>query len=116
MGSCQQNPTKREISPQFSHHVFFWLNNPDDANDREAFAKGITELLEMPEIKAYHVGTPANTGGRGVVDDSYTYSYLIFFENEKDHDTYQDHPMHLKFIKECNHLWNKVIVYDSVQE
>lgn len=116
MGACQQTPTKREISPQFCHHVFFWLNNPNDTNEREAFTKGITELLEMQEIKAYHVGTPANTGDRNVVDDSYTYSFMVFFENEIDHEIYQDHPLHLKFINDCSHLWNKVVVYDSVTE
>ncbi|MDH4059117.1 MAG: Dabb family protein, partial [Cyclobacteriaceae bacterium] len=29
-------------------------------------------------------------------------------------DTYQTHPIHLKFIEECSSLWSKVIVYDSI--
>jgi hypothetical protein len=116
LSSCQQSPSGREITPRFSHHVFFWLNNPDNPNDRAAFEKGIAELLEIPEIKAYHFGTPAHTGDRGVVDASYTYSFLVFYDDEAGHDIYQDHPLHLKFIDDCKHLWSKVLVYDSVSK
>ncbi len=115
--ACQQtNPANeaREIEPPFCHHVYFWLNNPDDPADRAAFEKGIKALLEIPEIKAYHVGIPATTEVRGVVDASYTYSYAVFFDNDAGHDIYQDHPLHQQFIDDCSHLWNKVIVYDSV--
>jgi hypothetical protein len=109
--SCQEN---RNINHSFCHHVYFWLNNPDNPADRDSFEKGIAELLKIPEIKSYHFGIPANTGNRDVVDGSYTYSYMVFFDNENGHDVYQDHPIHLKFVDDCKHLWNKVVVYDSV--
>ena len=115
--ACQQATTQtenREIEPPFCHHVYFWLHNPDNPADRADFEKGIMALLEIPEIKAYHVGIPATTEVRGVVDASYTYSYAIFFDNNEDHDIYQDHPLHHQFIEDCQHLWSKVVVYDSV--
>jgi hypothetical protein len=112
LNSCQEN---RSIDLNFSHQVYFWLNNPNDPADREAFENGIARLLEIPEIKAYHFGVPApGTMGRDVVDGSYTYSYLIFFENAEAQDIYQDHSLHHEFIDDCSHLWNRVIVYDSV--
>jgi hypothetical protein len=109
--SCREN---REIRHQFCHHVYFWLNNPDDPADREAFESAIADLLEIPEIKSYHLGIPvAATAGRGVVDASYTYSYMVFFDDLEGHDIYQDHPLHVKFVEENSHLWNRVVVYDS---
>ena len=114
LNSCREN---REIKYDFCHHVYFWLINPDDPADREAFEDGIAELLNIPEIKLFHLGVPAaGTADRGVVDGSYTYSYMVFFDDLNGHDIYQDHPIHLKFVEECRHLWNRVVVYDSVVE
>ncbi|HEU0111987.1 MAG TPA: Dabb family protein, partial [Flavisolibacter sp.] len=28
--------------------------------------------------------------------------------------TYQDHPIHKKFVEDCSHLWEKVVVYDML--
>ena len=114
--SCQETQSSRAHDQQFVHHVFFWLNNPDDPEDRAEFEKGIEELLEVPQIKKYHVGTPADTDHRDVVDGSYTYSYMVFFEDKESHDTYQEHPIHQEFIDEYKHLWEKVKVYDAVME
>ena len=111
LGSCVES---REISHPFCHHVYFWLNNPDDPADREAFENGIAELLEIQEIKSFHFGIPVpETAGRGVVDGSYTYSYMVFFDDLEGHDIYQDHPIHVRFVEENSHLWNRVVVYDS---
>ncbi|MDB5240049.1 MAG: stress responsive alpha-beta barrel protein, partial [Spirosoma sp.] len=30
------------------------------------------------------------------------------------HDAYQVHPVHLEFVAECAHLWNRVQIYDAV--
>ena len=27
---------------------------------------------------------------------------------------YQDHPIHRQFVADCEHLWEKVIVYDAI--
>ena len=114
--SCQSDQTNKSCEQPFVHHVFFWLNNPEDPEDRAEFEKGIQELLEVPQIKSYHVGEPAATAHRDVVDGSYTYSYMVFFEDKESHDTYQEHPIHQEFIDEYKHLWEKVKVYDAVME
>ncbi len=112
--SCETNtPRSRAIDYPFAHHVFFWLNEPDNAEVRAQFEKAVEELLTIPEIRAYHVGTPAPVAERPVIDGSYTYSYLIFFDGIEGHDIYQEHPLHIKFIEENRHLWSKVQVYDS---
>ena len=111
LSSCRE---KKTCTYPFSHHVFFWLNNPDNPADRALFEKGIEDLLKIPEIKAVQFGVPAATADREVVDGSYTYSYLIFFDNQKGHDIYQDHLLHHEFVNNYSHLWEKVLVYDAV--
>jgi len=96
------------------HNVFFWLKNPDNAKERQAFEKGANELLNNCKyISSSHFGTPANTEKRSVVDASFTYNAVIIFDSKESHDSYQIDPLHKKFIEECKDLWNKVVVYDS---
>jgi hypothetical protein len=97
----------------FIHHVFFWLKNHESNNDRNNLIEGLKKLSGAPIIKDFHIGVPAATI-RQVIDTSYAVSWLLLFESKEDQDSYQTDPMHLKFIEECSHLWDKVIVYDTV--
>lgn len=97
------------------HHVFFWLKNPDSKEDRDQLVKGVKALSKIPTVREIKVGIVASTEKRDVVDSSWGVSELIFFSNLKDQETYQTHPIHLEFIKNYSHLWEKVIVYDAIQ-
>jgi hypothetical protein len=97
----------------FIHHVFFWLKNPDSEADLAALRQGLQKLTKVKTIKDFHIGQPANTN-RTVIDRSYSLSWFLLFANEADEESYQTDPIHLNFVKECSHLWNKVVVYDSV--
>ena len=96
------------------HHVFFWLKEPDNKAHRKQFEKALEDLIKVETIKVSHIGVPAETEERGVVENSYTYSYMVMFDSLEDQNIYQKHPLHLKFIEENEHLWGKVVVYDSV--
>ena len=104
---------KKKPDKQFVHHVFFWLKNPPDMEVRARFEKAAEDLIKVETIIDYHIGVPASTS-RDVIDTSYTYSILTTYKNKEDQDIYQTHPRHLKFIEDCQELWNKVVVYDSV--
>ena len=95
------------------HHVFFWLKDPKNVEARKEFEIGLQALVKVPQVQSYHIGTPVESP-REVVDDSFTYSYIAFFKNEEDQNIYQTHPIHLKFIENCQHLWEKVVVYDAM--
>lgn len=97
------------------HHVFFWLKNAGSTADRDKLVAGVKGLSKIPVIKMIHVGIPASTEKRDVVDNSYGVSELMFFDNVEDQKTYQDHPIHQQFIKDHSSLWDKVIVYDTIQ-
>jgi hypothetical protein len=97
----------------FVHHVYFWLKNSGNADDLAALLAGLEKLRGVPTIQLSHVGTPAPTN-RSVIDTTYSVSWLCFFKDDDDQAIYQTHPIHLKFVEECAHLWEKVIVYDSI--
>ena len=64
-------------------------------------------------IKTKYIGRPAGTD-RAVIDGSYSYCLNLGFKSKKEHDIYQEHPLHKKFIEESKDMWEKVLVYDSV--
>jgi hypothetical protein len=107
------NQSKKKQKKMFVHHVYFWLNNPDSAEDKKKLVEGLNTLKGIKEIRMAHIGVPAGTN-RDVIDSSYAISWLLIFDNLKDQNIYQEHPVHLKFVKNYSHLWSKVIVYDSV--
>jgi hypothetical protein len=38
----------------------------------------------------------------------------MFFTDLSSQANYQQHPLHLEFVKNCSHLWAKVVVYDAM--
>jgi hypothetical protein len=98
-----------------AHHVFFWLKNPDSKEDRDKLVEGVKTLKKIPTVKEIHVGIVAETEKRDVVDASWHVSELMFFTDLAGQATYQNHPIHLDFIKNYSHLWAKVVVYDAME-
>ncbi len=96
------------------HHVFFWLKNPSSTADRDKLIEGLKTLKKIETIRQLHIGVPASTEKRDVVDNSYSVSELMFFDDVAGQNTYQEHPIHKKFVENCSSLWEKVIVYDAI--
>jgi len=96
------------------HHVFFWLKEPKNEAHKKQLVKALNDLLKVETIKLSHIGFPAGTESRDVVDHSYSVSYMTMFADQAGQDAYQVHPLHVKFVEENSHLWEKVVVYDSV--
>lgn len=96
------------------HHVFFWLKNAGNAEDRAKLIEGLETLKGIQEIGQLLIGTPAGTEKREVVDHSYDVSELMFFDNQAQQDAYQVHPIHKAFVEKYSHLWEKVVVYDTL--
>jgi hypothetical protein len=98
------------------HHVFFWLKNPSSRKDLEKLLAGVRTLKNIKTVRQLYVGVPASTEKRDVVDNSYHVSELMFFDDLDGQKAYQDDPIHKKFIEDCSHLWEKVVVYDVRNE
>jgi hypothetical protein len=100
--------------PKLVHHVFFWLKNPDSKQDLERLLQGLRTLARIPSVRGVHFGVPASTEKRDVVDNSYSASEILFFDDTAGQKIYQDHPIHKQFVADCSHLWERVVVYDAI--
>lgn len=107
-------PAKAEPAGRIRHQVFFWLKRAGNAEDRAKLVSGLKALAAISQIRELHVGVPAGTEQRDVVDASFDVSELMLFDTVADQKAYQDHPTHQAFVAACAPLWRKVVVYDSV--
>ncbi len=113
-GAAEKSAETAEFNPTFTHVVYFWLKNPDSAEDRGKFEASVKKFMEDSQFaKTRFVGVPPKST-RDVVDDSFTYSLILSFESVEDQAKYQIEPAHDVFVAECKELWDKVVVYDSV--
>lgn len=103
-----------KITGALVHHVYFWLKEPENEAHKKQLVNALNDLLKVETIKMSHIGYPAGTESRDVVDHSYSVSYMVMFDDRAGQDAYQVHPIHTKFVEDNQHLWNKVVVYDSV--
>jgi len=110
---AQNENEMKEFDSNFSHTVFFWLKNPDNAADRTAFETSLKKFLDNSGYaKTKFIGRPPRAS-RDVVDGSFTYSLILSFDSAQSQKAYQDEAPHKVFIAESEKLWTKVIVYDS---
>jgi hypothetical protein len=106
--------TENQEMKQLIHHVFFWLKNRDSKEDLTKLFEGLRGLGKIETVRKLHIGVPADTEKRDVVDATYSASELMFFDDAVAQKFYQDHPIHKNFVERYGHLWEKVIVYDSI--
>ena len=102
------------VYPKLVHHVFFWLKNPEAKEDLARLLEGLRTLAKIETVRGAHFGVPASTEKRDVVDNSYSASEMLFFDDLAGQKAYQDHPIHKQFVADCSHLWERVVVYDAL--
>ncbi len=110
--AATSTPANKASFPPVVHHVFFWLKNPDSQEDLAKLLAGLRTLAGIDTVRGIHIGVPADTEQRGVVDGSYSASEILFFDDVAGQDAYQVHPIHKQFVADCEHLWERVVVYD----
>lgn len=105
-----QNPTGSLL-----HIVFFYLKEPDNKAHRAVFESAIRKLINTnPQAITSHLGCPADSEKRDVVDNSFTYCFTMSFSDLEAQNTYQKDPTHILFIEMVSHLWERVVVSDSI--
>ena len=67
--------------PKLVHHVFFWLKNPQSKEDLARLLQGLRTLAKIETVRAVHFGVPASTEKRDVVDNSFSASEILFFDD-----------------------------------
>ena len=107
-------PASKASFPPVVHHVFFWLKNPESKEDLARLLAGLQTLAGFATVRGIRIGVPADTEQRGVVDGSYSASEILFFDDVAGQNAYQVHPIHKQFVADCEHLWDRVVVYDAM--
>ena len=95
------------------HIVVFWLKKDLTKEELTTFENEVRSLENISSVEQLHVGKPASTAKRPVIDDSYDFCLTVMLIDIVAHDTYQEDPLHLDFIKHCSHMWEKVKIYDA---
>jgi hypothetical protein len=95
------------------HSVFFWLKPELTDAQRAEFLRGLESLKGIAAIRQIYIGTPAATGKRPVIDDTYSYALTTIFDGLAGQDAYQVDPLHLAFVQNCKQFWNRVQIYDA---
>lgn len=96
-----------------AHHVLFWLKADTTKDQKASFREGLESLKGVETVRSLHIGTPVPEIERAVVDTTYTFSLIIFFDDLAGHDVYQVHPVHKAFLDENRGYFEKVIIYDA---
>lgn len=111
-------PTTSEAAKKnkevIAHSVLFWLKEGLSDQEKKDFTQFFEELRKVPTIKSLQYGPPANTTKRDVVDNSFSYNLLVYFNNMEDLNVYETHPFHLNAIDKFSQYWDKVVVHDSI--
>lgn len=95
------------------HTVFFWLRPDLTAAQCAEFRKGVESLATITSVTAVHVGAPAATTPRPVIDRSYSVGLTVICKDVAAHDAYQVDPIHEKFVNTFKTYWSKVQIYDA---
>ena len=95
------------------HSVYFWLRDDIDEVRRHAFKKGLESLRAIPAVHEMHVGVPADSPSRPVLVTDYDFALTVIMDDMAAHDAYQEHPLHLEFLREFSGCWTRVQIYDA---
>jgi len=95
------------------HNVYFWLKEGLTEEEKSQFRTGVGTLAKIESTTHVFMGEPAGTEPRPIIDRSYDLGLTVVLEDIAAHDEYQADPIHLKFIKDCGHLWDRVQIYDA---
>ena len=95
------------------HTVIFWLRKDLSEDQKVVFTNEVKILGEIPSVENFHLGTPAPTPKRPVIEDSYDYAITVVLKDMNAHDDYQVDPIHLDFINKCKDMWERVVIYDA---
>jgi len=108
-----QTDSMEAKDPQIAHYVLFWLKEDLTEQQVTEFAQFFEDLKAIPGIQSLHYGRPADTTPRDVVDNSFSYNLLVYFDSMEDLHVYEEHPIHLEAIAKYSSQWTKVSVHDS---
>ncbi|MCB1122179.1 MAG: Dabb family protein [Verrucomicrobiae bacterium] len=95
------------------HSVFFTLKDGLSEAEKAHFIEQVGTLGNIPTVDSIYIGTPAATPDRPVIRKDYDVALTVLLKSLDDHDVYQEHQIHLDFIKNNSKFWESVIIFDA---
>ena len=95
------------------HTVIFWLKKDLPHEDLALFEQELCSLEKISTVEQLFIGRPSATTKRPVIDDTYDFCLTVALKDLTAHDVYQEDPLHLAFIENCSHMWDRVKIYDA---
>lgn len=105
-----------EKRTKLAHMVYFSLKDSSPAAQEQLVAACQRYLKKHKGVVYFAAGTLAKEFNREVNDQDFHVALHLVFASKADHDRYQVHPEHNKFIEEQRDNWAKVRVFDSYVE
>jgi hypothetical protein len=99
--------------PMVVHNVFFTLVEGSDPARQKLVDACRNYLSGHPGAIYFSAGVLSESLDRAVNDREFDVGLHLVFRSMADHDAYQKHPRHLKFIEENKATWKLVRVFDS---
>ena len=95
------------------HTVIFWLKKDLPDEDLTYFKDELGSLEKISNVEQMFIGRPSATAQRPVMEDSYDFCLTVALKDLAAHNVYQEDPLHLAFIENCSHMWERVKIYDA---
>ena len=99
-----------------AHNVYFALKDPSTTAKAALLAACRTHLTGHEGVRFFACGTLEAGLDRPVNVRDFDVALHLIFESRADHDRYQEHPRHLRFVAENRDGWANVRVFDSAVE
>jgi stress responsive alpha/beta barrel protein len=106
-----------KATPPYVHAVIFYLKKDAPKDEVESLIRDTHEMLgKIPTVRKLWVGRPAekNTPKFAVTD--YQVGLLVLFDNYEGLQTYLDHDLHQQYLKRHGEHWERVPVYDFINQ
>ncbi len=97
-----------------AHNVYFTLNDNSATAQESLVAACKKYLTGHPGTVFFAAGLRAAALDRPVNDRDFAVALHVVFESQQAHDAYQQAERHLAFIRENQHNWKQVRVFDAV--
>lgn len=118
---CQDSPSAAQdkgiAKPTYVHAVIFYMKKdaPKTAV-QDLIADAHKLLAKIPSVKHLWVGRPAEKATPKFALSDYQVGLLVLFDNYQGLQEYLDHKLHTEFVEKHAKHWDRVPVYDFVNQ
>ena len=100
-------------SSKIYHNAYFWLENPNNLQDKEYFLACLKKFLDVSIYANQAMITQQPKSKNTIVESGYTFSLMVTFDSKRQHELFKEEDAHKDFVNEVSSLWRKVDVFNT---